>query len=175
MSQHFITKLGERPNFNDILRLSELIKPSPKFVGKSASNLVTCHPLLIVLFNEVVEVMDCSILEGHRGKEAQDAAFNAVPKRSEVQWPNGKHNGIPSLAVDAQPHPLKLDGSGKAKLEQFWVFGGVVIGIAAKLGIKVRWGRDWDSDFDFDDQTFNDFYHWELITGEKNAGPAKGP
>ena len=41
-------------------------------------------------------------------------------------------------------------------------FAGYVQGVAEQLGIKIRWGGDWDSDFDFKDQTFNDLVHFEL-------------
>ena len=31
------------------------------------------------------------------------------------------------------------------------------------LGIKLRWGHDWDGDIDLNDQKFNDGPHYELI------------
>jgi peptidoglycan L-alanyl-D-glutamate endopeptidase CwlK len=37
------------------------------------------------------------------------------------------------------------------------------MGIAAKMGIKIRWGGDWDRDEELHDQTFFDLPHFELI------------
>jgi peptidoglycan L-alanyl-D-glutamate endopeptidase CwlK len=33
---------------------------------------------------------------------------------------------------------------------------------AAELGVKLRWGLDWDQNGDIRDNTFNDQYHFEL-------------
>ena len=41
-------------------------------------------------------------------------------------------------------------------------FSGYVLGIAQSMGIKVRWGGDWDSDFDLEDQHFMDYAHFEV-------------
>ena len=40
---------------------------------------------------------------------------------------------------------------------------GLVLGIAAVFGIKIRWGGDWDSDNDLNDQKFMDLAHFEEI------------
>ncbi len=46
---------------------------------------------------------------------------------------------------------------------------GIVIGIAdemyksGEVSHKVRWGGDWDRDGDFNDETFKDLWHFELI------------
>ena len=40
---------------------------------------------------------------------------------------------------------------------------GYIQATADKLGIKIRWGGDWDSDGDLDDQTFMDLGHFELV------------
>ena len=34
--------------------------------------------------------------------------------------------------------------------------------VANRLGLKVRWGGDWDGDFEFKDQNFHDLPHFEL-------------
>ena len=48
----------------------------PRFSTKSKSKLHTCDERLVNLFNEVVKHFDCTILEGHRGKEKQNAAYD---------------------------------------------------------------------------------------------------
>jgi len=44
------------------------------------------------------------------------------------------------------------------------VVAGVIFSCASELGIKIRWGLDWDSDGDIRDTKFRDIYHYELIT-----------
>ncbi len=132
----------------------------PSFSKRSKRRLSTCHPDLQRLFNEVVEFYDCTILEGHRGKYRQNKLF--AQEKSEVQYPDGRHNLKPSNAVDVAPWPVP---DWEKDLKTFYFFGGVVKGIARSMKIRIRWGGDWDSDNDLNDQTFNDLIHFELIDG----------
>jgi len=36
------------------------------------------------------------------------------------------------------------------------------MGVASQMGIKIRWGGDWDSDGSVCDNKFNDLVHFEL-------------
>lgn len=129
---------------------------------KSKVRLSSCHPDLILLANEVARDEDCMVLVGHRVKEEQEYAFNA--KLSELNWPNSKHNDIPSSAFDLVPKPLNWNDKVK-----FYQFSGIVIGIArrlfneGKMHHKIRWGGDWDSDGDLHDQNLMDLVHFELL------------
>jgi len=127
----------------------------PKFGKTSADRLATCHPDLQKLFNEVVKNYDCSVLQGIRPKEEQDEYFRTG--RSKVQYPNSKHNSDPSMAADVAPYPIDWNNTNR-----FYHFAGYVIATADQLGIKLRWGGDWDSDKDFSDQNFNDLPHFEI-------------
>lgn len=120
----------------------------------SKARLYTCHPLLITLFEAVDKVYPTAILEGHRGKMAQDQAF--ATGKSKLKWPDGEHNKIPSRAVDAGPRANPYD----EKLCRD--FAATVIKIARAKNIKIRWGGNWDGDDDITDQTFNDLVHYEL-------------
>jgi len=126
-----------------------------KYSEKSKAKLATAHPLLQRVFGVVVQAVDNTILCGHRPKEEQDAAF--AERRSCVKWPDSKHNSVPSMAVDAAPYPINWKN-----IKRFIYFGGFVMGVAFALGIKLRWGGDWDGDTDLDDQSFNDYPHFEL-------------
>jgi len=126
------------------------------FGTKSAQNLLTCDIELQTLFNEVVKHFDCSVLCGHRAEEEQNEAFRN--NGSTLKWPDSKHNRKPSKAVDVVPYPIDWE-----KLNRFYYFGGFVKGIADKLGIKIRWGGDWDNDTLTEDQKFKDLPHFELI------------
>lgn len=128
----------------------------PAFSQRSRDRLATCHPSLQRLFEEVVKHWDCTILEGHRGQEAQDEAFRTG--RSQLRWPNGNHNSLPSMAVDVSPYPVVWED-----WHRWYAFAGFVLGVASQMGLAVRSGLDWDGDFDFKDQRFNDAPHFELV------------
>ena len=138
----------------------------PKFSKASQKALDSCVSPLQDLFNEVVKHYDCKILEGHRGKEAQNVAY--AKGLSKKRWPNGKHNSVPSKAVDVAPYPVQWPGPGLSSQEnqrrtiRFYHFIGFVAGVASQMGISIRCGADWDSDEELFDQTFNDLPHFEL-------------
>ena len=77
---------------------------------------------------------------------------------SKVQFPNSKHNSLPSLAVDAAPYPI--DWNDK---KRFALFAGFVLGIAATKGIRLRWGGDWNMNYITLDNRFDDLPHFELV------------
>ena len=135
----------------------------PKFSQKSFSNLATCHMDLQVLFYEVIKHFDCTILEGHRGEAAQNAAYAAG--NSKLMYPHGKHNATPSNAVDVAPWPLPL----WKNTNDFFYFGGIVMGIAAmllaegKMTHKIRYGGDFNQNGRVSDSTFVDAVHFELV------------
>lgn len=127
------------------------------FGSRSRNNLESCHPELQRLFNEVINYRDCSVICGRRGKADQDKAYNE--KRSKVKFPDSKHNQTPSIAVDVVPYPdIDWNDSGR-----FYLFVGLVQGIALKMDIKIRCGADWDSDGQVKDQNFHDLPHFELV------------
>jgi hypothetical protein len=128
----------------------------PRFSQASRTRLETCHPDLIRIFERVILGVDCTILEGHRGKVAQNEAVRTG--HSHIRWPNGNHNSFPSRAVDAAPYPIDWDDT-----ERFVRFAYYVLGVAAGMGIPIRWGGDWDGDWDMTDQRLVDMPHYELI------------
>lgn len=128
----------------------------PRFSNRSKMALETCHPDLQKVFTEAIKHIDFMVLEGHRGQEAQDKAWRSG--YSKVRWPNGKHNKNPSLAVDIAPYPIAWGDT-----ERFVYFAGYIMGIASQLGIKLRWGGDWDQDTQVTDERFRDYGHFELV------------
>lgn len=113
----------------------------PHFSNKSKARLESCDPELQRLFNEVIKHRDCTILEGHRGRERQDRFF--AEGKSKLKYPMSKHNMIPSRAVDVAPWPLDWDDKAG-----FDAFGHFVLGVAATLGIDIRWGGNFKSFYD---------------------------
>lgn len=152
----------------------------PKYSNKSKAKLKSAHPDLQLLFNEVVQHFDNTIVYGYRSPALQFQLFRQGRKYENGIWVKdpesytitncdgyeilSKHNYNPSLAIDATPYPIDNED-----LERMYFFAGWILGFAKRLlaegKIKhlVRWGGDWDRDTEIDDQTFNDLYHFELV------------
>ena len=131
----------------------------PRFGRRSNLNLHTCHPDLQRLFRAVVKDYDCSVLWGHRNEDQQNEMYLAIPPVTKVQYPDSKHNSLPSMAVDVAPW---LNGGVCYEPRQCYDFAGFVKCKAIELGINLRRGADWDGDGDINDQTFRDIIHFEI-------------
>jgi len=132
-----------------------------KFGRVSLGRLDTCHPALQYIMKEALSygVMDFTIVEGHRPKEKQEEYYRTG--KSKVQFPKGKHNKIPSLAVDIAPW---INGSISWNKFHCCILNGIILSAASKLGIKLRWGGNWDMDEEpITDQDFQDLVHYELV------------
>lgn len=130
----------------------------PKFGESSLKKLATCDKRLQAVANEVVKTFDCTVVYGVRTEAEQNAAVAAG--NSKVKWPDSKHNSTPSKAIDLAPF---VDGKISWDASQCYYFAGVVMATAAHLGVKLRWGGDWDSDNNVKDQNFNDLVHFEVV------------
>lgn len=131
----------------------------PGFSIQSKERLQTCDPRIQRVFNDVIKTLDCTIQEGRRGQEEQDAAFAAGT--SKLKWPNGPHNGNPSRAVDVVPYPLDWDVE-KPEVRIRWLELAYCIRTCAQnQGVRLRHGADWNRNGAFDDK-FADWPHWEL-------------
>ena len=127
-----------------------------KFSDRSRSRLVTCDPRLQQVFEAVVRNFDCTILEGHRDELRQNRM--ADEGKSQVRWPDGKHNATPSLAVDVAAYPIAWDDRKRQTL-----FAGYVLATARAMGVDLRWGGDWDRDTEVRDNSFDDLVHFEIV------------
>ncbi len=134
----------------------------PKFSASSFTKLSTCHPDLQTLFYEVIKYFDCTIIEGYRNQEDQHTAF--IKGKSQLDWPNSKHNYQPAMAIDAAPYPLDWGNT-----QRFYWFAGYVMGIAQKLKDEgkmthsIRYGGDWNRDENIDNERFKDLVHFEIM------------
>ena len=128
----------------------------PRFGKNSRIRLATCDEKLQDVFNEVIKYVDCSVLEGHRDERKQDKYFEEG--KTKVRYPMGRHNSKPSRAVDVVPYPVDWNDR-----ERFHLFAGFVLGLARGMGIHLRWGGDWNMNFEVDDNKFDDFPHFELV------------
>ena len=126
-----------------------------QFSINSKAKLRTCDERLQKLFNEVVEHIDCTIIEGRRTDQDQQKAYNEG--KSHLKPGQSKHNNKVSLAVDVAPYPIDWED-----LNRFYYFSGIVRGIAFARNIPIRWGGDWDNDNDLKDQKLMDLVHFEI-------------
>lgn len=118
----------------------------PHFGTTSAGRLATCHKDLQTVMNHAIEHgPDFSILCGHRSKEDQNKAFEEG--KSQLKWPQSRHNTDPSEAVDLAPYPIDWDDQNR-----FRVLAGYLQGVAdvlysnGEISHRLRWGGDWDKD-----------------------------
>lgn len=134
----------------------------PAYSKSSKKKLETCHHDLQAIFNYVVKHFDNTIICGHRTKKEQNDVYNKG--YSQVKWPNSKHNGTPSMAVDSVPYPIEWENTARMK---FYV--GYVLGVAQMLldyGLiehRLISGLDWDGDTLLKDHTFRDHPHFQLV------------
>lgn len=138
----------------------------PSFSVSSYSKLMTADIRLQRIMLEVIKYIDFTVIEAHRGKEAQDEAFRTG--HSKLPWPKGKHNAYPSKALDIVPYfkdaRVKINWKDIPAMARLM---GYVQRVADEQGVKLRFGLDWDGDFQtvsFDDnEFFLDAPHVELV------------
>ncbi len=129
----------------------------------SKQRLATCHVDLQTLMNEVIKWYDITIVCGHRGQEAQDKAYKEG--KSQLRFPQSKHNRYPSDAVDITTYNKGIDWRVKPAI----YLAGWVMGIATrlyeegKITHKIRCGIDWNMDNDIMQGEFFDPGHFEII------------
>ena len=130
----------------------------PKFGTTSKRRLSECDERLHIVFNDVVQIFDCAVLQlgGYRDKETQDELFRMG--KSHLLWPNSQHNQNPSLAIDVAPYPIDWNDR-----ERFNYFAGFVMATALSHGITLRWGGDWNQDWQVRDNQFDDLPHFEIV------------
>lgn len=135
-----------------------------KFSQDSLIHLEYCDDKIKRIANEAIKFVDFSVVCGYRDKDEQTTAYNEG--HSKTPWPQSLHNSLPSQAVDVQPYPW--DGQN---LKGFYFLAGVFLTIAYNFNIPLRWGGDWDNDKNFENNKFNDLFHFELIQADKIKKP----
>ena len=131
-----------------------------RYSPTSEARLAGCDERLRAIFREAIEYCDITIICGHRGRAEQDEMHRTG--KSQLRFPHSKHNASPSRAVDAAPYPIDWHDRERATL-----FAGFVLGLARARGITLRWGGDWDRDWQVKDNNFDDLWHFELVEDEE--------
>ncbi len=130
----------------------------PRFGKKSRERLKGVDSKLVNVLNEVVKNFDITVIEGLRSQERQ----NELVKQGKSKTKFGKH--VQGRAVDIAPYPIDWNAR-----DDFHYLGGWVLAVAAKMGVKVRWGGDWNASSLFKgqrttkDNSFDDLVHFELL------------
>lgn len=137
----------------------------PTFGTASKKALAELHPELQRLLNEAIKVTDFRILDAIRGRAAQERA--KAQGNSKAGFGDSAHNYEPAIACDLFPAPYDWN-NGKAFRDLYDVLGfydpktGHGKGLALKLKIGLRSGKDWNMD---EDKTTSDAWdggHYEL-------------
>lgn len=132
----------------------------PSFGRRSRENLESCHGKLIGVARELIKHYDFAVIEGHRSNERQ--AELLAQGRSKLGPGKSRHNQIPSRAFDLAPWNVADPHIDWDRREQWITFGHLVLGVGLGMGVVLRWGGDWDQDWSMQDQSFNDYPHFEL-------------
>ena len=123
----------------------------PRFGKRAKQRLKGVDTKLVNVLNELVKIMDVTIIEGLRSQERQ----NELVAKGASKTKYSKH--IQGKAVDVAPYPIDWKDR-----DRFHYMGGMVRGIGQQLGVNIRWGGDWDSDGETKDNSFDDLVHVEI-------------
>lgn len=127
-----------------------------KFSKRSLNNLKNVDKRLIHICNELISHIDFTVIEGHRSLERQLELYEQGYSQIDGITKKGKHNYLPSLAIDIIPYKKghnPFDGSKESE-EMFNTLAKEFKKVANELGYKITWGGDWKS--------FKDLPHFQL-------------
>ena len=123
----------------------------PRFGRRSKERLKGVDTKLVNVLNELIKIMDVTIIEGLRSEERQEKLL----KEGKTKTKFSKH--IQGKAGDLAPYPIDWEDR-----ERFHYMGGMIRGIGKQLNTDIRWGGDWDSDGEIADNSFDDLVHVEI-------------
>ena len=136
----------------------------------SLDRLSGCHVALGLLAKRAVQFKNHRILCGIRTESEQRKAYQEG--KTQRQFPNSAHNIYPgkeySEAFDFIPTPFKgypdksKSDYGK-RLAEWYMIGAVYKVLSDEMGIPIRWGGDWNNNWDIYDNNFDDLGHIEII------------
>lgn len=132
-----------------------------KFSNKSNERLQHLNPTLRLILEIALKRsdIDFSVTETHRSVERQQELFKQGKSKIDGVNNKSKHNYYPSEAVDiaAYINGIKWD------VKYYYYIAGIITSVAEELGVKIRWGGNFDMDNDIGEQSFNDLCHIEII------------
>ncbi len=129
-----------------------------RFGRNSRKQLSTSDGRLQEIAHIVLKIKDHAVVKGHRTEREQHSAYESG--HSQLDWPNGKHNKLPSIAIDVQTYPVP-QSEQELREEQLYLLG-LYAGVGHMKDIPIRIGGDWDRDGEIADNSFDDFFHVEI-------------
>lgn len=130
----------------------------PRLGKRSKERLKGVDAKMINVLNEVCKYFDITVIEGLRSQERQDELV--AQGKSKTKF--GKH--VHGKAVDIAPYPIDWNAR-----DDFHYLGGFMLATAASMGVKIRWGGDWNASSLFKgqrttkDNSFDDLVHFEIL------------
>ena len=141
----------------------------PKLGRRSLKRLEGVDPRLVAVLQKVVKYYDITVVEGLRSQKRQ----NELVKIGKSKTKFGKHTQ--GLAVDIAPYNYRTKKIDWSNRDDWHYLGGFVLGVAAMMGVNVRWGGDWSSPSldknvmtgkekrTTSDNSFDDLCHFEIV------------
>ncbi|KKC24445.1 M15 family metallopeptidase [Sphingomonas sp. SRS2] len=130
----------------------------------------TAPPELDFMVLEGVRTPEQMMINYGKGRTAIQCEAKGVPARyaqpraAKVTWLsdpfNSPHKARPTggRAVDLAPYPIDWNNHAR-----FTALAKHVLATAKRLGIRVRWGKDWDEDGKYEEKGETDGPHFELV------------
>lgn len=134
-----------------------------KFGKTSKRKLATATVRLRSVMNEAIRIspMDFGIAEGHRSLSTQKKYFKEGKSKLDGVTKLSKHQQLPSHAVDIYAY---YNGKAQWDKESIIFLAGIIMAVAKKMRVRLRWGGNWDGDgVIIHDQSFQDLVHFEVI------------
>jgi len=134
---------------------------------RSLGNLEGVHPSLVAVVKRAIEItkQDFVVIEGVRTQARQDEL-----------WAQGrtKPGPIVTWTKDASSHGIGADGYGHAvdiapypvdwnDTKKFDAIALAMFSAASEIGVRLRWGADWDMDGIPRERGESDSPHFELV------------
>ena len=136
-----------------------------KLSQRSLNRLVGVNENLVNVVKRAIEIseVDFMVVEGLRTKQRQEELYaQGRTKPGKVVTWTMKSKHIDGLAVDIAP--CNKDGSiNWNDLKMFDKMADAVFKAAEEIGVKIRWGRDWDMDCIRGEKGETDSPHFELV------------
>ncbi len=126
---------------------------------RGSERLVKVDPKLRSVLEAAGAKWDLIVLETERTPERQQQLVNSGASKTMDSMHLVQADGLVH-AADVAPWPV--DWNDKSR---FYYLGGYVLAEADRLGVRVRWGGDWNTNTEVKDQTFNDLDHFETPIG----------
>lgn len=136
--------------------------------AQSLARLKGVHPQLVRVVQRAIEIstVDFMVLEGVRTPQRQRELYaqGRTKPGPKVTWTLTSNHFVKSdgfgHAVDLVPWPV--DWEGPTRFPKFDEISRAMFAAADELGVKIRWGADWDGDGKPRERGETDSPHFEL-------------